>query len=88
MILLGIIFLFVVIPFLWAILNVLTEVFAWQSDLAVARQLSPKFGRDIYEGGSLGVRTNSAFKRGYWSAFGLIAVLTVFGLLLWFIFKD
>ena len=48
-----------------------------QSDRAAAKRLSPKFGRDIYEGGS-----------GYWSAFWWIAGLTVLGLLLWLIFKD
>ena len=88
MILLSIIFLFVVIPLLWAILVAFAEVFAWQSDRAAARRLSPKFGRDIYEGGSLGTRVKIAFKRGYWSAFWWIAGLTVLGLLLWLIFKD
>ena len=88
MILLSIIFLFVVVPLFWAILVVLAEVFVWQSDRAAAKQLSPKFGRDIYEGGPLGARARSAFKRGYWSAFWWIAGLTVPGLLLWLIFKD
>ncbi len=88
MIILSIIFLYVVIPLLWAILVVLAEVFAWESDRSTAKRLSPKFGRDIYEGGSLGARAWSAFKRGYWSAFWWIAGLTVLGLLLWLLFKD
>ncbi len=82
MILLSIIFLFVVIPLLWAILVVLAEVFAWQSDRGTAKRLSPKFGRDIYEGGSLRARAWSAFKRGYWLVFRWIAGLTALLLLL------
>ena len=88
MILLSIIFLFVVIPALLGFLAAVAEAFAWQSDRGVAKQLSPKFGRNIYEGGPLRERAWSAFKRGYWSTFWWIIGLTAFGLLLWFIFKD
>ena len=88
MILLSIIFLLVVIPTLWGLSVAFAEVFVWQSDKAIARQLFPKFGRDIYKGGPLKSRVWSAFKRGYWSAFWWIAGLTVLGLLLWLIFKD
>ena len=88
MILLSIIFLFVVIPLLWAALVALREVLVWQSEHSIAKQLSPKFGREVYQGGSLGSRVWEAFKWGYWSAFYCVAGLAMLGLLLWFIFKD
>ena len=87
MIILSIIFLFVVVPLLWAILVMLTEVYSWQLDRGAAKQLSPKFGRDIYEGGPLGARAWTAFKRGYWLVFRWIAGLTAL-LLLLLIFED
>ncbi len=88
MILLSIISLIVVIPLLWGLLVVIAETFAWQSDKAVAKWLYSKLGRDTYEGGPLRSRTWSAFKRGYWSAFGLVLGLAMLGLVLWFIFRD
>ena len=88
MIFLSIIFLFVVVPTLWGLLVAFAEVFNWQLDKRVARQLSQKFGRDIYEGGLLKSRVWVTFKRGYWQAFGWIGTLVVFGLVLWIIFKD
>ena len=73
-ILLSIIFLFIVIPLLWAILVVLAKVLAWHGDKGFRKPL--------------GARAWRAFKRGYWSAFWWIAGLTVLGLILWLIFKD